>query len=156
MPRTTIARLVVPTACLCALCVCPRAQAGEHFVVRFVIDGDTIDVAGRGRVRLLGIDAPELGAVFDTPGAFAQEARAHLASLVAHRYVQLESDQEAFDRYGRRLAYVVRDHGLFVNAEILRVGLARISARLPLRRLNELRRAEASAQQSPPMSPRLQ
>nr|ADC35956.1 hypothetical protein [uncultured bacterium 98] len=133
--------------CLVAV-ACLQTHASEHYPVRFVIDGDTIDVGGRGRVRLLGIDAPELGAGFDTPAAFAQEARAHLGSLIAHRFVTLESDRETFDRYGRRLAYVMRDDGLFVNAEMLRAGLARVSARLPLRRLDELRRAELAAQQA--------
>src|SRR2546428_9884511 len=104
----------------------------DHLPVRYVLDGDTIDVGGRGRVRLLGIDAPEIGAGFDTPAAFAQEAKAYLASLVAHRYVQLDTDGDTFDKYGRRLAYVIRDDGLFVNVEMLRAGLARVSARRSL------------------------
>src|SRR5262249_33214875 len=95
---------------------------------------------------LLGIDAPEIGAGFDTPAAFAEESREYLASLVLRRFVHLESDGESRDKYGRTLAYVIRDDGLFVNAEMLRAGLARVSARLPLRRLHELQRAEASAQ----------
>src|SRR5438045_8137488 len=36
----------------------------DPVVVRAVIDGDTIDVSNYGRVRLLGIDAPEIGRVF--------------------------------------------------------------------------------------------
>lgn len=122
--------------------------AAEHLAVRLVFDGDTIDVSGRGRVRLLGIDAPEIGAAFDTPQPFADEARAHLASLVLHRYVHLETDGEPRDAYGRLLAYVIRDDGLLANAEMLRAGFATVSARQPLRRLGELRRAETSAQQS--------
>lgn len=116
--------------------------------MRFVLDGDTIEVGARLRVRLLGIDAPEIGAGFDTPAAFAAEARRHLASLVAQRYVRLETEADITDKYGRRLAYVFRDDGLFVNAEMLRAGLARVSARTPLRRLEELRRAEQAAQQA--------
>src|SRR5438128_29211 len=76
-------------------------------LVRAVIDGDTIDVTTFGRVRLLGIDAPEIGRVFDTSAPFAYAARDKLASLVLHRFVRLESDRERFDAYKRRLAYVV-------------------------------------------------
>ena len=116
--------------------------------MRFVLDGDTIEVGARLRVRLLGIDAPEVGAGLDTPAAFAVEARHHLQSLLAQRYVHLETETDTTDKYGRRLAYVFRDDGLFVNAEMLRAGLARVSARKPLRRLEELHRAEQSAQQA--------
>ena len=35
---------------------------GNRYAFRYAVDGDTIDVAGIGRVRLLGIDAPEMGA----------------------------------------------------------------------------------------------
>ena len=49
-----------------------RATRSDPVLVRSVIDGDTIDVATFGRVRLLGIDAPELGRGFDTPAPFAQ------------------------------------------------------------------------------------
>jgi micrococcal nuclease len=123
----------------------PSSRAGERYAVRFVIDGDTVDVAGAGRVRLLGIDAPEIGRGFDTSAPFAVEARERLRSLLVTRWVRLEGDREARDGYGRVLAYVIRDDGLFVNAELLRLGLARVSARRPLRRLAELRAAEDQA-----------
>ncbi len=126
----------------------PVASQVDLWPVRYVFDGDTISVGSRVRVRLLGIDTPELGAGFDTPAPFALEARTHLRSLVENRHVRLETDREETDRYGRRLAYVFRDDGLFVNEEMLRAGFARVSARLPLRRLDELRRAELSAQRA--------
>jgi endonuclease YncB( thermonuclease family) len=43
-----------------------RATRTDPVLVRAVFDGDTIDVATIGRVRLLGIDAPEIGRGFDT------------------------------------------------------------------------------------------
>jgi micrococcal nuclease len=118
----------------------------DPVLVRAVIDGDTIDVAGVGRVRLLGIDAPELGRVFDTPAPFAREAKDRLTSLVLHRWVTLESDGQTLDAYSRRLAYVITGDGVLINAVIVREGLARVTARLPLKRLVELQNAEAEAQ----------
>ena len=118
----------------------------DPVLVRAVIDGDTIDVATYGRVRLLGIDAPELGRGFDTAAPFAAEARARLASLVLHRWVRLERDVVTRDAYDRHLAYVIREDGVFVNAALVRDGLARVSARVALVRLGELQRAEAEAQ----------
>jgi endonuclease YncB( thermonuclease family) len=118
----------------------------ELVLVRAVIDGDTIDVTTFGRVRLLGIDAPEIGRVFDTPAPFAYAAKDKLASLVLHRWVRLESDGERMDMYKRRLAYVVTEDDVCVNVVLVREGLARVTARVPLVRLDELKRAEAEAQ----------
>jgi micrococcal nuclease len=121
-------------------------KRSESVLVRAVIDGDTIDVATVGRVRLLGIDAPEVGRGFDTTAPFGREARERLTSLVLNRWVRLERESSARDAYNRHLAYVVREDGVFVNAVLVREGLARISARLPLVRLAELKNAERDAQ----------
>src|SRR5262245_27550510 len=85
------------------------AARSEPVMVRAVFDGDTIDVTTFGRVRLLGIDAPEIGRGYDTAAPFAWEARATLASLVLHRWVRLEQDGSPVDIYNRRLAYVLRE-----------------------------------------------
>ena len=123
-------------------------KRSESVLVRTVIDGDTIDVATVGRVRLLGIDAPEVGRGFDTTAPFGHEARDRLAALVLHRWVRLEQESSALDAYNRHLAYVLREDGVFVNAVLVREGLARISARSPLARLAELKSAEHEAQAS--------
>ena len=120
----------------------------QTFVVRFVVDGDTLEVAGVGRVRLLGIDAPELGSGFETAAPFAREARERLAALSVGRWVRLERDGDSQDAYARALAYVFRTDGLLLNGDLLRAGLARVSARRSLRRLGELRRAEKEAQRA--------
>ena len=143
-----IAWLVVSAAAVqtLPLALTPQLTRSDPVLVRQVIDGDTIDVGTLGRVRLLGIDAPEINRGFDTAAPFAHEARDRLLSLVSHRWVRLEQEGAAFDAYNRRLAYVIREDGVFVNAALVRDGLARVSARLPLMRLDELKRAEAEAQ----------
>ena len=117
----------------------------ELVLVRAVLDGDTIDVQVFGRVRLLGIDAPEIGRGFDTSAPFAYAARDKLASLVLRRWVRLESDGEPMDKYKRRLAYVVTEDGVCANVVMAREGLARVTAREPIARLDELKKAEAEA-----------
>jgi endonuclease YncB( thermonuclease family) len=103
-----------------------RATRSDPVLVRSVLDGDTIDGSTIGRVRLLGVDAPELGRQYDTPAPFAREARERLASLVLKHWVRLEWDGPTRDVYNRHLAYVVREDGLFVNAALVREGLARV------------------------------
>jgi endonuclease YncB( thermonuclease family) len=124
----------------------PDLKRSDPVLVRAVLDGDTIDVAVFGRVRLLGIDAPEVGRGFDTSAPFGKEARDRLTSLVLHRWVRLEQEAPLVDVYDRHLAYVMTETGEFVNATLVREGLARVSARLPIARLAELKRAEAEAQ----------
>jgi micrococcal nuclease len=103
--------------------------------VTHVVDGDTIDVAmpdGSGEtVRYIGIDTPETVKP-DTP-VQCGGPRAHAVNdrLVRGRTVTLRFDTERRDVYGRLLAYVdlpgagPRGHALFVNAELVRRGLAR-------------------------------
>ena len=122
-----------------------RLKRSEAVVVTSVTDGDTITVTKFGRVRLLGIDAPEMGRGFDTAAPFAHEARERLISIALHRWVRLEHEGAVFDTYRRRLAYVFREDGVFINAALVRDGLARVTAREPLTRLDELKRAEAEA-----------
>jgi len=142
---------ILPTVLVAAVAITQtipfayRPKRSEAVVVTAVADGDTITVAKFGRIRLLGIDAPELGRGFDTSAPFAQEARDRLREMIFHRWVRLEQDGETFDTYRRRLAYVFREDGVFVNAALVRDGLARVTARAPLARLDELKRAEAEA-----------
>ena len=97
-------------------------------------------------MRLLGIDAPEIGHRFNTAAPFGREARERLTSLVLNRWVRLEQEGVAVDIYNRHLAYVITGDNQCINAVLVREGLARVSARVPLTRLAELQRAESEAQ----------
>jgi micrococcal nuclease len=102
--------------------------AGVDVVVRRVVDGDTLEVTGGERVRLIGVDTPESVAPDRPVGCFGKEASRFTASLVPPgTQVRLVGDAEQRDRYGRLLAYVYRQaDGLFVNAELLRRGYAQL------------------------------
>lgn len=79
-----------------------------------VIDGDTVRVdslegVNLGRVRLLGIDAPELAHDGQNADCFAQDARHHLRRLLGREVtVELTPDMGEPDRdvYGRLLRYL--------------------------------------------------
>ena len=88
-----------------------------------VFDGDTISIRGGERVRLLGIDTPEIGE------PFSAEAKRFTRDLVQYQTVRLEFDVRERDTYSRLLAfvYVETDDGwVLVNTELVRVGLARL------------------------------
>jgi micrococcal nuclease len=120
----------------------------DPVLVRAVVDGDTINIQALGRISLLGITAPEIGHGTATSAPFALEAKARLTSLLLNRWVRLEDDVARAGVSNHRLAYVITGDGRFVNALLVREGLARVSARTPLTRLAELQRAEQEAQET--------
>jgi endonuclease YncB( thermonuclease family) len=98
-----------------------------------VVDGDTIQVSMNGRtytVRYTGIDTPETVHPDKPVQPFGPEASAKNKELVGSRIVRLEKDVSETDRYGRLLRYVYVD-GLFVNAELVRLGYAQVATYPP-------------------------
>lgn len=116
----TKAALVLLTLFLVLAVGCVPDTEGEARVLR-VIDGDTIEIGAGIRVRYIGIDTPE---TYPQVEHFGLEASARNRELVEGKVVILEKDVTDKDRYGRLLRYVYVD-GLFVNAELVRLGYAR-------------------------------
>src|SRR4051794_37603279 len=87
------------------------ATQGPATVAR-VIDGDTVDVqfddGSRERVRLIGIDTPEVVAPRKPVHCFGREASAYAHTLLDGQAVTVEADrsQGTRDRYGRLLGYL--------------------------------------------------
>jgi endonuclease YncB( thermonuclease family) len=105
-------------------------------VVQSVGTETTIDIAAVGRVKLSAIAVPS---------GFEREALERLTSLVLHRWVHLEREGQTIGQSRWRQAYVVREDGLFVNAALVRDGLARVTSKSGSRRGVELEQAEAEA-----------
>jgi micrococcal nuclease len=99
--------------------------------VDWVADGDTIILQDGRHVRYIGIDAPEIDHQYQRAAPLGYAARSTNRQLVAGRQLRLVYDRERHDHYGRTLAYVYRRDGLFVNAELLKQGLAHVSLRPP-------------------------
>lgn len=106
--------------------------------VLWIFDGDTIRVEEIGKVRLLGIDAPERGSSerdrfylkqgIDRPRLrqVADEALNYLIRHVKGSRVELRYDRERFDRHGRTLAYVYLPDGRLLNRLLVEKGLAAV------------------------------
>ena len=126
-----IAIIVVATACTADTVSVPAA--GPNATVLEVIDGDTFDadIGGRHeRVRLLGIDTPEVAhaATDDRPSTagecFGDEATDFAETLIPPgSQIRLERDIVGRDHYGRLLAHVHLGD-VWVNGEIVRRGYA--------------------------------
>lgn len=103
---------------------------GEYFrhvfTVITVFDGDTIKVRGMDltfKVRLVGIDCPEVGFRGQKSQPFGEEAKRYLSSLLDRRKIALKS--YGTGGYNRQLAEVFID-GKNINIEMIRAGLAEV------------------------------
>ncbi|MFV8819077.1 thermonuclease family protein [Haliea sp. E17] len=103
-------------------CAVAPAQLQEFRVAR-VSDGDTLRLAGGDKVRLIGINTPELGHGGEAGQPLAEEARAALSALVADGRVWLQDGPEARDPHGRRLAWAFDARGEGIATQLLRQGL---------------------------------
>ncbi len=99
--------------------------------VDWVVDGDTLYATPDGsseqeKVRLIGIDTPELGWQDEPDDCYGPEATQRLDGLVGGSVAWLTFDTECEDYYGRTLAYLhlgVEEID-FVNRRLVREGFA--------------------------------
>ena len=93
-----------------------------------VVDGDTIDISpsveGRSRVRLIGMDTPE---VYFGTQPYGPEASAFAKRELDGERVGLELDVQKIDPYGRLLAYVYLPDGRMFNETLLEEGYAQVA-----------------------------
>lgn len=119
-------RVIVCSTGLCALLACEAGPdlplvdrvpivgtnacaSGREIRVGCTIDGDTFDIAQCGgtaeRVRLLGLDAPEVAHDGEPADCFGDEAATELQRLIDNRDVALTFDEVCTGVFGRTLAY---------------------------------------------------
>jgi micrococcal nuclease len=133
------------TIVLLLLLICGCTPPPDTALVTEVIDGDTIVIEGGYRVRYIGIDTPEIRDGLEPFGMQALEAN---RQLVEGKRVRLERDVSQTDKYERLLRYVYVDN-IFVNAELVRLGLAEAKAYPPdTKYQEELEELEREAKQA--------
>lgn len=104
----------------------------DYYKVIEIHDGDTVTVvtnsflgifAKTERIRLIGIDAPELG-----QKPWGRKAKDHLKKLIEESdwQVKVELDIQHRDKYGRTLAYLWDKQGRMINYMMVRDGFALI------------------------------
>lgn len=100
-----------------------------YYSVTDVVDGDTVKVNINGTVttlRLIGMDTPETVDPRKPVQCFGKEASNKAKELLLGKKVRLEMDpsQGTLDKYGRTLAYIYREDGLFFNKYMIEQGYA--------------------------------
>lgn len=114
-----------------------RSYSYDDILVVRAVDGDTLKLENGERVRLIGIDTPEMhesqklyrdsrksGQDIRTIQALGRRSYEFTRALVEGKRVRLEFDVEKRDKYDRLLAYAYLKDNTFVNAEIVKQGYA--------------------------------
>jgi micrococcal nuclease len=90
-------------------------QPGERFIISRVVDGDTMELKGGDRLRLLALDTPEEGE------PYYNEATSLARRLTLGQQARIEFAKRRRDKYGRLLGYLYID-SLFINRIIIDSG----------------------------------
>ena len=131
--------------------------------VKRVVDGDTFELADGQKVRLLGIDTPEVyesdKMERDAELSKQDEATVKKLGILASEYakrtvegkkVWLERDpvNDDKDKYGRLLRYVYLEDGTCVNAKIISEGYAQVYEKYPISKIDEFRKLQREAREN--------
>lgn len=103
------------TACLATA---PQQKA----TLDYVVDGDTLVLSDKRKIRVLGINTPEMHPPAEAMSKEATDAAKAL--LPKNSNITLYTSFEAKDRHGRTLAHVVNHEGVNLAKRLLSQGLA--------------------------------
>jgi endonuclease YncB( thermonuclease family) len=131
-PFTLLRLLLLCSVLLCGPCTtaaaaeCPAEHIDERVQVIHVFDGDTVKLQDGRRVRLIGINTPEMARDDRRAEPAASAARASLQALLDNnnRILLLQHGNDTHDHYGRLLAHAFLENGDNVAAQLLQRGLA--------------------------------
>ena len=108
-----------------ALAFCPAPAVVQSVRVTQVVDGDTVRLEDGRSVRLIGVNAPEIGRKGRSSEPFAEAARQRLQALVkaSGGRIGLQPGVQGRDKYGRTLAHIYTRNGDNIEAQLLAEGL---------------------------------
>lgn len=134
-------------------------SADMWYPVKKIVDGDTIEIIVNTKtvkVRLIGLDTPEIVDPRRPVMCFGKEASNEAKKILAGQSVRIETDpsQDTYDKYGRLLAYVyapanVTPEGILVNKYMISEGFGHeYTYNLPYKYQKEFKAAERSAREN--------
>ena len=107
-----------------ALADCVLGEADELVALKKVVDGDTLRLKDGRRVRLIGVNAPELSRGNRPAQPLAEEAKEFTERFLAGGDLELVYDRDRRDNHGRVLAHVYNHRGDSLESALLSAGLA--------------------------------
>ena len=119
------------------------------YSIKTVYDGDTVQLTDGRKIRLLGINTPEVEHRDKPTEAGGEDAKMWLINKLQNTQVRLEIGTEKTDKYGRTLAHLFTETKEHINVSLVKAGLATLSIYPPnLQYIAELQAAENDAQKN--------
>lgn len=110
-----------------AAATCASGLFDETAKIHHIHDGDTLTLVDGRKVRLIGINTPELARDNKPAEPYAQAATDALKSLFEKdRTIKLLHGKDKMDHYGRTLAHALLPDGQNVQSILLKLGFARV------------------------------
>ncbi|MDX8403426.1 MAG: thermonuclease family protein [Mariprofundaceae bacterium] len=103
-----------------------QVGSSRWVTVSKVYDGDTFKTRDGEKIRLLGINTPEIAHGGKPGQPLGQKAKKKLKLLIDGRLVRLEFDRDKHDKYNRLLAHIYLRDGRWINAIMVEHGLAHV------------------------------
>jgi len=117
----------------------------EKARIEKVIDGDTVVLTDGRKVRLIGIDTPELSNPNKSVEYYAEEAKKFTEEQCEGKLVTLEYGNLRKDRHNRTLAYIYLPRGEMLNEKLISEGYAVVYPRIPFKYIEHFRELEQKA-----------
>ena len=123
---SAIYAFLYPSLLLAASCSTANLSRPESATVKWVYDGDTLLLTDKRKIRLIGIDTPEVKHHQQKQQAYAAKAKEALRELLnkSHYKVKLRYGAERKDRYSRTLVHVYTPDGINIQSWLLEKGFA--------------------------------
>jgi len=96
-----------------------------------VIDGDTVELKSGEKIRLIGINTPELANRYSEAQPGGEAAKTRLKQLLRTPELLIEYDEEQRDSYDRLLAHCFSEQGDYLNEQLVETGHATLTLTPP-------------------------
>ncbi len=153
--------LRLPLFLLYGLLVSCMSASADTLFVSAVMDGDTYRLSSGAKIRLLGIDCPEvndsrklsrqvkeLGLSVSELKKYGEQAKIFSENEVNQKKVRIEYGERRQDKFGRDLVYLFVDDTIFVNRRLVAEGYARVYTQIPFQYREEFLRLEQQAREN--------
>ena len=115
---------VLPTSAFAKPTTCSFDKFDRYEYVVKVYDGDTVKLANGQKIRLIGINAPEMNYGKGRPEPYAELAKQLLIKKALNQKIGLKFGAERKDRYKRNLAHIFLKDGTNLQYSLLEKGYA--------------------------------
>ncbi|MEH6825100.1 MAG: thermonuclease family protein [Motiliproteus sp.] len=103
---------------------CQAPSKSQPIAIKRIVDGDTLHLKDGRKVRLIGINTPELGRDGQPDQPLAKQATATARRLIkGQNPLLLQIGTQPQDHYGRVLGHIFLADGRSLEAELLKQGL---------------------------------